>query len=134
VGGAACWIGHFRAVLPRSGKRQRRNEESIMTDNIQRPSGQSTAAQHAVMDEGDELQMLRQEVSELDDFHAALDELRERRISALEEVLAAPWQRRWLLAWRFRRRLRASVRACAWAGDSWHDRRGQAMSEERYGL
>jgi hypothetical protein len=61
-----------------------------------------------------------------------LNELRERRISALEEVFASPWPRRWLLARRFRRRLRRSVAECAWAGESWHDRRAQAMSEEFY--
>jgi hypothetical protein len=105
-----------------------------MTDNVQRSADQGTAGHHTVMDGTDELRILSREVRELDEFHALLDELRERRISAIEEVLAAPWQRRWLCAWRFRRRLRASVRECAWAGESWHDRRGQAMSEERYGL
>jgi hypothetical protein len=69
-----------------------------------------------------------------DEWRLELAELRERRISALEEVLAAPWPRRWLIGWRFRRRLRASARECAWAGESWHDRRAQAMSEEWHGL
>lgn len=86
------------------------------------------------MDEGEELRMLRWEVGELEEFQAALNELRERRISAIEEVLAAPGPTRWLLTWRFRRRLRASVRECAWAGETWHARRAQEMSEELYGL
>jgi hypothetical protein len=66
------------------------------------------------------------------DAAGQLNELRERRISAIEEVLVATGPRRWLLRWRFRRRLRTSTAECAWAGESWHDRRAQAMSEEYY--
>jgi hypothetical protein len=44
-----------------------------------------------------------------------LNELREQRISALEEVIAARWPRRWLLSLRLRRHLRRSVRGYDWA-------------------
>lgn len=78
------------------------------------------------------LAMLRNEVRETTDVRDGLNELRERRIAAIEEVLAAPWPRRWLLAWGFRRRLRRSTRECAWAGRSWYERRAQETSEELY--
>jgi hypothetical protein len=58
-----------------------------------------------------------------------LNELREQRISAIEEVIAAGWPRRWLLAARLRRQLRASVRECHPAG-TWHERRAHAMTAE----
>lgn len=84
------------------------------------------------MDEHDELWQLRREVRETADVRDRLNELRERRIAAIEEVLAASWPRRWLLGWGFRRRLRRSARESAWAGRSWYERRAQAMSEELY--
>jgi hypothetical protein len=59
-----------------------------------------------------------------------LNELREQRISALEEVIAARWPRRWLLSLRLRRHLRQSVRGYEWAGRSWHSRRAAWMTDE----
>lgn len=105
-----------------------------MTANPQWSAKQNFAHRSVTDDQEDDLRLLRREVRELEGFGAELSELRERRISAIEEVLAVPWPQRWLLAWRFRRGLRASVRECAWAGESWHDRRAQAMSEEHYGI
>lgn len=58
-----------------------------------------------------------------------LNELREQRIASVEEVIAAGWPRRWLLAARLRRQLRASVRGCDSAG-TWHEQRAQAMTAE----
>jgi hypothetical protein len=59
-----------------------------------------------------------------------LNELRERRISALEEVVAARWPRRWLLSLRMRRSLRQSVHSYGWTGQSWHNRRAAWMTGE----
>lgn len=59
-----------------------------------------------------------------------LNELRERRISALEEVIAARWPNRWLLALRLRRGLRRSVHSNSRAGQSWHNRRAAWMTDE----
>lgn len=59
-----------------------------------------------------------------------LNELREQRISAVEEVLAARWPRRWLLSLRLRRHLRQSVHGYDWAGRSWHNRRAAWMTNE----
>jgi hypothetical protein len=58
-----------------------------------------------------------------------LNEFREQRISAIEEVIAARWPRRWLLAARLRRQLRASVSGCE-SGRTWHQQRAQAMTAE----
>lgn len=49
------------------------------------------------------------------------------RVTAIEEVFAARWPRRWLLAARLRRRLRASVRHLGWVG-SFADRRIETAS------
>jgi hypothetical protein len=59
-----------------------------------------------------------------------LNELREKRISALEEVIAAKWPRRWILSLRLRRCLRRSVRDYGWAGPTWHARRAAWMTDE----
>lgn len=59
-----------------------------------------------------------------------LNELREQRISALEEVLAARWPRRWLLSLRLGRSLRQSVYSYGRAGQSWHNRRAAWMTSE----
>lgn len=64
------------------------------------------------------------------DMMGHLNELREERISAVEEVIAARWPRRWLLSLRLRRQLRQSVRGYDWAGRSWHDRRAAWMTNE----
>jgi hypothetical protein len=44
------------------------------------------------------------------------DAVLEARVSAVEEVFAARWPRRWLLAARLRRKLRESVRHLGYAG------------------
>lgn len=69
-------------------------------------------------------------VDDRDDFVGHLNELREQRISALEEVLAARWPRRWLLALRLRKCVRNSVRGYEWAGSAWHERRAAWMTDE----
>lgn len=56
------------------------------------------------------------------------DEVLTARVSALEEVLAARWPHRWLLAARLRRRLRASVRRLGYAGPTFADRRAERAS------
>jgi hypothetical protein len=66
---------------------------------------------------------------DLHDLVGQLNELREQRISALEEVIAARWPRRWLLSLRLRRRLRQSTNAYRWAGRSWHNRRAAWMTD-----
>lgn len=58
-----------------------------------------------------------------------LNELREQRIAAIEEVIAAGWPRRWLLAARLRRHLRASIRG-GHSTSPWHEQRAQAMTAE----
>lgn len=63
------------------------------------------------------------------DGTGGLNELRERRISAIEEVIAAPRPRRWLLAARLRRQLRESVHGGVSPG-TWHEQRAQAMTRE----
>ena len=64
------------------------------------------------------------------DVMGHLNELREERISTLEEVMAARWPRRWLLSRRLRRHLRGSVRGYDWAGRTWHNRRAAWMTDE----
>jgi hypothetical protein len=57
-----------------------------------------------------------------------LAELIERRVADMEEVLAAPWPRRLVLARRLRRSLRASVRGYeGWAGDFFAQRAEAVM-------
>jgi hypothetical protein len=56
-----------------------------------------------------------------------LDELLERRVAALEEVVASGSV---LTLLRLRRRLRASVRPYVWAGASFWEQRSQAVSDE----
>lgn len=56
-----------------------------------------------------------------------LDELLERRVAALEEVVASGSV---LALLRLRRRLRASVAPYTWTGPSFWDRRSQAVSDE----
>jgi hypothetical protein len=60
----------------------------------------------------------------LGDLYA--DELRsdlERRLTAVEEVLARPWPFRLLAAGRFGRQLRRQVAPYAWAGPGFYQRR-----------
>jgi hypothetical protein len=61
------------------------------------------------------------------DFNDRCEELLEARVSAIEEVIAARWPRRWLLAGRLRRSLRASVRHLGYAGP-FADRRIETAS------
>lgn len=58
----------------------------------------------------------------------SLMDMLENRIVRLEEVAAARWPRRLLLARRLRRELRASVRYVP--GDTFTDRRGEAVGSE----
>jgi hypothetical protein len=60
------------------------------------------------------LVMLRHEVREYDDWQDRMNELRSRRISALEQALSARWPRRILLRARLARSIRNGI--CAWAG------------------
>jgi hypothetical protein len=57
-----------------------------------------------------------------------IDEVLELRVAAIEEVLAARGPRRWLLAARLGRVLRASVRHLGWVGPSFAARRAEAAS------
>jgi hypothetical protein len=77
----------------------------------------------------DQLAQLRQDMDEDFAWTMAHDQMLETRIAALEEVAAARWPRRWLLAARLGRQLRASVRGYSWAGPAWTDKRGQAVSD-----
>jgi hypothetical protein len=72
----------------------------------------------------------RQDEDDALDLLGHLNELREQRISALEEVMAAPWPHRWLLSLGLRRQLRRSVDSYGWAGRSWHDRRAAWMTDK----
>ena len=56
-----------------------------------------------------------------------MDDL-ERRVIALEEVVAAPWPRRILAAWRLGRTLRASV--APFGGDGFYWRRIESATNE----
>jgi len=67
-------------------------------------------------------------VSDLTDTDE-LAELLERRVAAVEEVIAARWPRRWLLAARLRRQLRAATRDYGWAGPDFYSRRAQQVSD-----
>lgn len=54
----------------------------------------------------------------------------EDRIIAVEEIIAAPWPRSWLLLRRLRRRLRASVAGYGWPGATWRGRRSEAATDD----
>lgn len=58
------------------------------------------------------------------------EELREERISALEEIIAARWPRSVLVKYRLRRRLRAFDQNFAWAGHRFAERQAEAMTHE----
>ena len=49
-----------------------------------------------------------------EDVGDSLSWMLERRVAALEEVAAARWPRRWLLAWRLGKQLRDSVAPFRW--------------------
>ena len=76
-----------------------------------------------------EVERLRRDLIDESEWTAEQEAILERRIAALEEVLAARWPRRWLLAARLRRDLRASVAGYEWAG-GWYERRLEAVSVE----
>lgn len=59
----------------------------------------------------------------------ALAELLERRVCALEEIMAARWPRRWLLSARLRKQLREAVSGYGWAGEDFWSRRAQQVSD-----
>lgn len=52
------------------------------------------------------------------------------RVTALEEVLAAPWPRRLILAARLGRQLRRSVAPYTWAGPAFLARRVEALAND----
>lgn len=74
------------------------------------------------------LLMLRHEVRQYNDFRDQMNELRSRRISALEQPLSARWPRRLLLRARLARAIRHG--ACTWAPGPWHAQREQYVFEE----
>ncbi len=78
----------------------------------------------------EQLAQLRQDMDEDAAWAMEHDQMLEPRIAKLEEVAAARWPRRWLLAARLRRQLRASVAGYAWAGPVWTDMRAQAVGDE----
>jgi hypothetical protein len=59
-----------------------------------------------------------------------LNDVRENRISALEEVIAARWPRSALVKRRLRRRLRQIDHNYSWAGPSFASRQAEAMTCE----
>ena len=61
------------------------------------------------------------------DIDDRFDEVRENRISALEEVLAARWPRSVLVKRRARRRLRQIDHDYSWAGRGFASRQAEAM-------
>jgi hypothetical protein len=61
------------------------------------------------------------------DMDDRFDEVRESRISALEEVIAARWPRSVLVKRRLRRRLRDIDRDYSWAGQGFASRQAEAM-------
>jgi hypothetical protein len=61
------------------------------------------------------------------DMDDRFDEVRESRISALEEVIAARWPRSVLVKRRLRRRLRDIDRDYSWAGEGFASRQAEAM-------
>lgn len=54
----------------------------------------------------------------------------EKRLAALEELMAARWPRRWWVRRRIARDLRASVKRYRWAGPDFESQREQALSHE----
>jgi hypothetical protein len=63
------------------------------------------------------------------EFSDVADSMLEARVTALEEIIAAPWPRRWLLRRCLRRVLRQSVAGYDWPGASWADRRSEAAGD-----
>lgn len=74
------------------------------------------------------LLMLRHEVREYSDWQDQMNELRARRICALEQALSARWPRRLFLRARLARAIRHG--ACTWVGGPWHAQREQYVFEE----
>lgn len=70
------------------------------------------------------------ELNRVIDFADEAQSELERRVIALEEIIAARWPRRVFLRRRLARELRASARAHAYAGRSFRARRGEATSDE----
>jgi hypothetical protein len=74
------------------------------------------------------LLMLRHEVREYNDWQDQMNELRARRISALEQATSARWPRRLLLRARLVRAIRHGT--CTQAPGPWHARREQYVFQE----
>ncbi|HEY1914237.1 MAG TPA: hypothetical protein VGH27_01565 [Streptosporangiaceae bacterium] len=66
---------------------------------------------------------------ELSSLNDKYEEMLAARVSAIEEVYAARWPRRWLLAARLRRALRASTRHLGYVG-TFTQRRAETASLE----
>ena len=62
------------------------------------------------------LRLLHRSVNEESRLRDQEGDQLEARVTAIEEVFAARWPRRWVLAARLRRSLRASVRHLGWVG------------------
>jgi hypothetical protein len=64
------------------------------------------------------------------DIDDRFEEVRENRISALEEVTAARWPRSMSVKRRLRRRLRQIDHDYSWAGQGFASRQAEAMTYE----
>lgn len=69
----------------------------------------------------------RRGVAEESRMNDELYEILEKRVAAMEELIATCSVRNLL---RLRRRLRDSVKGYGWAGPTWWDQRAQAVSDE----
>lgn len=76
-----------------------------------------------------ELDQLRRDVITDSTMTDQIAEQLERRVLAIEEVIAARWPRRILVRRRLARDIRASVAGYAWVGDDFESRRVQAIGD-----
>jgi hypothetical protein len=77
-----------------------------------------------------ELAETRRDLFKESEWGSVQDEMLERRVAALEALVAARWPARISLRRRLARDLRASVRGYGWVGPEWFWRRAQAVSDE----
>jgi len=79
---------------------------------------------------GDPHGQLGRDMAEGFEWSMQMHQETDARVTAIEEVIAARWPRRWLLAVRLRRQLAASVASYGdWAGEAWADKRSQAVGD-----
>ena len=76
-----------------------------------------------------DLDRLRRDVIAESRMGDDLDEITERRVAAIEEILFARWPRSIAVKRRLRRDLRASVREYGWAADDFQARRFEAVGD-----